>query len=298
LVTCNAIPSRRHRATSSAADGRREHHDRRRLEAAIRLHAFGEVKAVGSRHLPVDNRQRERPVRAIGLLERVQRLVGVATTVGCIRQLNRTSSRIRRLVALSSTAEHRQRMQIGGLLARRVGSLAMEPRGEMKRAADADVAVEPHRAAHQRHEFRGNRQPEAGAAECPRGGGVGLREGVEDQRTFVGGDARCPYRRPAKWRTTASWSSDATSTLTTTSPWSVNLMAVADQIRQHLLQSARIADDLVGRVGADVARELQPLLLRAEGERLRSSSTVSRSGNATARARVCAPRSSKNPGCR
>jgi hypothetical protein len=151
------------------ADGRREHDDRRRLEAAIGHYPFGQGEAVGSRHLTVDNRQRERPVRAMCLFECLQRFVGG----GHHRRLHPPVEQdllenpaIGRVVV---DGEHRQRTQIGGLAARRVGSLATEPRGEMKGAADTHFAVEPHRAAHQRHEFRGNRQPEAGAAERPRG---------------------------------------------------------------------------------------------------------------------------------
>ena len=58
----------------------------------------------------------------------------------------------------------------------------------------------------------------------------------------------------------------APATSTTTSPASVNLIALPTRLTQHLAQAARIADERVGHVGRDVARQLEPLLVRARRE--------------------------------
>ena len=46
------------------------------------------------------------------------------------------------------------------------------------------------------------------------------------------------------------------------------LERVADQVRQDLLNPRRVADDAGRHVRVDVADQLEPLLVRAEGERL------------------------------
>ena len=56
----------------------------------------------------------------------------------------------------------------------------VEVGGEMKRAALADGAFDPHPAVHQLHEPLRDRQTEAGAAIAARGGAVRLREGLEN----------------------------------------------------------------------------------------------------------------------
>ena len=56
----------------------------------------------------------------------------------------------------------------------------VEVGGEMKRAALADCALDPHPAVHQLHEPLRDRQTEAGAAIAARGGAVRLGEGLKN----------------------------------------------------------------------------------------------------------------------
>ena len=87
--------------------------------------------------------------------------------------------RMKRLVSLSSTTSTRRPAQAwgsGGAGARR----PLELRGEREGAAPADLAGDVDLAAERLDELPGDRQPEPGAAVPPRGGGVGLGEGVEE----------------------------------------------------------------------------------------------------------------------
>ena len=194
----------------------------------------------------------------------------LATTVGVISQRAQhlvEDAAVRRVVV---DDEHAEVVQIGDDAGRRGGSrrVSLEARGEVERAADADLALDPDRAAHQRHELGGDRQAEPGAAELPRGRGVGLRERLEDRRRCLSGGMPMPVSVTAKCSATASGSIDCGSTCTTTSPRSVNLIALPTRFMSTCRSRPGSPTSRVRHVGADVAGELEALLLRAQREHL------------------------------
>ena len=65
-----------------------------------------------------------------------------------------------------------------------------------------------------------------------------------------------PSRRVSSCSSTRTW------------PLRGELDGVAHEVREHLLEPPRVADDGGGHAGRDVGDELEPLLLRAKGERL------------------------------
>jgi hypothetical protein len=73
-----------------------------------------------------------------------------------------------------------RRLQGAARSVRFAGGGRGQPDAEVERAAAADLALDPDRPAHQRHELRGDGEPEAGAAELPRARPVGLDERLED----------------------------------------------------------------------------------------------------------------------
>ena len=105
-------------------------------------------------------------------------------------------------------------------------------------------------------------KPKPGAAVFARGERVGLAEGVEDVGSALPRKCRCRCRSP---RSAEDRLSPSSLTRTITSPASVNLMALPDQIDQHLAQPHRIAAHLGRHVEVDVACQFQPLGVRACG---------------------------------
>ena len=88
------------------------------------------------------------------------------------------------------------------------------------------VALEPHPAAHQRHEARGDRQAEAGAAELPRRSILGLREGVEDRLLLLARDADAGVGDADVQHDVAPSRCSSTPTCTATEPSRVNFTAL------------------------------------------------------------------------
>jgi hypothetical protein len=78
--------------------------------------------------------------------------------------------------------------------------LQPEARREVKRAAPADLALDPDPAAHQVHRPGRDAQAEAGAAVLARRRAARLGEGLEDQPQLLGrdADARVPHRKMQK----------------------------------------------------------------------------------------------------
>ena len=153
------------------------------------------------------------------------------TAAGSIFQPRSHSSRIRRLVALSSTiSTGRSCSRTGGRVATAPGMrLAAEPRREGEGAAPARLALHRDRPAHQGHQPRGDRQAQAGAAVLARGRPVLLLEGAEDLLLLVARDADAGVahgEQQRRLRASAARARRSTSTRTTTSPCSVNLMAL------------------------------------------------------------------------
>ena len=126
------------------------------------------------------------------------------------------------------------------------------------------VALDPDPAAHQLDQPRGDGQAQAGAAVPPRRRAVGLREGLEDRRLLLGAGCRC------RCRVTAKCSADPPAARpflrgvgldaeTTTSPCSVNLMALPTRLTRICRSRPGSPTSASGTSGGDVAGQLQPL---------------------------------------
>ena len=127
---------------------------------------------------------------------------------------------------------------VGG--GQRRGVLLREAGGEPERRAGARLALDADLAAHELDEAPADGQAEAGAAVPPRGGGVGLRERLEQHVELLGRDAdagvahREAQRRrgltllhePHRHRHLAALG---------------ELDGVADQVGEHLAQAPRVA---------------------------------------------------------
>ena len=141
------------------------------------------------------------------------------------------------------------------------------PHREVEGAALADHAVDPDPAAHHAHQAPRDGQPQPGAAVAARRGGVGLLEGLEDERLLFRRDADPRVRdRDVELHRIGRLSlgvdpDDDRAPLR-------ELERIPDQVQDDLAQAAGIPDERVGRVPGDVDRELQPLLVGTEGERL------------------------------
>ncbi len=170
---------------------------------------------------------------------------------------------------------------------------------EAERAALADLALDPDLAPHEGDQPRRNRQSQAGAAEPARRRAVGLRERVENDATAFRRGCRCPCRSrqmPADSRR-PDWPSNVTRT--TTSPRSVNLIALPDQIDEHLPQPAGVADRR-GRERRSRCRKRVPVLCGAPaGPAFSACRPAGRAAETqSGRDRACLPRSWKSRGCR
>ena len=193
-----------------------------------------------------------------------------AAAVGFICQPRSHSSRMWRLVALSSTTSTGRSRNCAADRA----SIGVEWCGcRPNRAVNDEGAASSRRrsprdlAAHQGHQPRGDRQAQARAAVLPRGRGVGLLEGAEDLLLLVARDAdagvadREAAGRPRPRRRFAV-GLDAHDHLAPVG----ELDRVADQVDQHLAQPARVADQGVGHVRLDVPGQLQPLAVGPQGQ--------------------------------
>ena len=115
-----------------------------------------------------------------------------ATALGFMCHLVRISSRIRRLVALSSTTSTGRSRTTGRLddrLRRLRVFLHAQPHGEVERAPPADLALDPDSPPHQRDQLGRNRQAQPGAAILPGRGAIGLGERLENQALPLPGNA-------------------------------------------------------------------------------------------------------------
>ena len=233
----------------------------------------------------------------------------LATVGAAVPVRSSHSPRMRRLVALSSTTSTR----IAGTRSRgRGGRRGSASAGTSNRAVKWKVlpwpglALDPDPAAHQLDQLAGDGQAQPGAAVLARRRAVRLGERLEDRLAACPAGCRCRCRGP---RSAGAASRDRNRSRTssarplhdrtTTSPALGELDGVADQVDQHLPQPARVADQAVGHVGADVAGQLQPLGVGAHGQRLeRVAERVAQGESAPGRGRACRPRSWRSRGCR
>ena len=232
------------------------------------------------------------------------RAAPLSAAAGFMPQLRSISSRMRRLVALSSTTStgrpcrHRRRRRPARWLG---ASASPKPCGEVERAALARLALDPDAPAHQLDELRRDGQAQPGAAVLARRrGAIGLAEGLEDRLLLVRRNADAGVADAEMQSHRLRPSAYRVSRRTTTSPALGELDGVADQVDDDLPQPARVADQRVGHVRRDVTGQLQPL-----GGRAGPASACSVSPRRVAQAeldrtpaRACPPRSWRSRGCR
>jgi len=147
----------------------------------------------------------------------------------------------------------------------RVRGPSLEAHGEPEGAAAAGAADDVDLAPHQGDEPLRDGEAEAGAAVAAAGRAVRLDEGLEEARLQLGFDADA-VSRTSKWTTTASPAGSSRVTRSTTSPVSVNLTALPDEVGEDLAQPPGVALQRVRDVVADEAQQLEPLGLRGLGE--------------------------------
>ena len=142
-----------------------------------------------------------------------------------------------------------------------------ELHGEMKLTALARFAVDPDLSTHHADECRRNRESETRAAIATRRRGIGLHERIENVLAPIGGDADAGVDHREMDLTLFA------GTALDTRPQDDfaalgELDGVTDQIQDDLTQPIGIADER-GRNGRlDIANELQPLLMRPQGQHL------------------------------
>ena len=191
------------------------------------------------------------------------------TAVGSICQSRSHSSRMWRLVALSSTTRtRRSRSRTGG----RAGvvsvgcgwrpNLAVKAKVLPRPGSLSTVIVPPIRATRRAAIDRPSPVP-------PYLRVVEVSSCSKARKIFscLSGGMPMPVSLTANRTPTSSGAgSPATSTRTTTSPSSVNLMALPTRLSQHLPQPAGVADQGVGHVRLHVADQLQPLPVGPHGQ--------------------------------
>ena len=177
--------------------------------------------------------------------------------------------RMRRLTALSSTISTGSSASSGSGAGSAGAQLDhVEAGGEVKGAAFAGLALDPDAPAHQMHQVRGNRQAQAGAAKAPRRRSIGLAEGFEDRRSA------CPRGMPIPvsltWKCSLVDPSERASSRTSSITWprSVNLMALPTRFVRTCWSRTGSPTIPAGTAGSTSNSELQPLLIRLEGQRL------------------------------
>ena len=183
---------------------------------------------------------------------------------------------MRRLTALSSTIS--------------TETLRQRQRPEPSRPATADVsnvavkwkvlpapgcALDPDPPRHHLDERRRDRQPQPGAAEPPRRRAVRLAERLEDRGVLLRRNADAGVADQEVQRRAARRRAASSRTSSSTWPLSVNLMALPTQVREHLPQPHRIADDRGGNRRIEVAEQLEPLLIRRRSDSVFSRSLTS-----------------------
>ena len=141
----------------------------------------------------------------------------------------------------------------------------LEAGGKMKLTALADLALEPDATAHQLDQLCRDRQPQAGAAVAPRRRAVGLRKCLEDRNVFVRRDAEARVGhakvqheavRRVRDRLDAHHDFAALG----------ELHRIADQVDDDLAETQGVADQRAGQLGWNLAAQLEPLGMGADGE--------------------------------
>ena len=187
-------------------------------------------------------------------------------------QLVSISSRIRRLVALSSTTRTGRPCTSAGSAGagRATGPRAgAEPRREVERAALADLALDPDLARPSSATSRAEIARPSPVPPYLRV--VELSAWAKASKTLlllVGGDADARVADGEVQADLVVRLRLARSTRSTTSPRSVNLMALPTRLTRTWRSRRGSPDEGVRHVGRDVVGQLQPFLVGAQGQRV------------------------------
>ena len=171
--------------------------------------------------------------------------------------------------------------------------------GEVEGAALSGLALHPDPSAHHGHQPRGDGQAKAGAAESPAGRRVGLDECVEDGSLPVARDADSRVPDGEMQQQLICRPSIPRRTCTSTSPVSVNLMALPTRLIRTWRSRPGSPSTRSGTDGVDTADQLQISSRRTHAQCLQRHAhafpdvEIDRFD-----LQLCRPRSSKNRGCR
>ena len=156
--------------------------------------------------------------------------------------------------------QHREAFEVGPLVRHGRALAQLEAGREVEDAAFARGAHHADRAAHRLDQLGADGEAQPGAAIAPGGGGVGLGEGVEDERLLLGGDADAGVVHPEHQHDLAAVAGLGVD-LDDDGDFAGGgeLDAVGDEVDQHLAQPVGVADEAVGHVGGDFRAELQVL---------------------------------------
>ena len=254
------------------------HHDQRHLrQHGVGLDALAQLEAVHAGHFHVDDHQVVGGRAAVGgMPEQVQRRQGAGHGIdghapGQGVALQDVAVGV--VVLDDQQPLPRQcgsRQDLVGLRVVREG----QGQGESEGGALPDAGLDPDLALHDFDQLLGNDQPQAGAAEPPGGGAVGLGEGLEQagQGFFADADAGV-----ADVEADAGQGGAGLGTLPrrlvqadVDHDFAVagKLDGVADQVAEDLADADGVAVDGFRHVGRDAATQFQVLAVRPLGEQL------------------------------
>ncbi len=138
----------------------------------------------------------------------------------------------------------------------------------MERAAAARLALNPHPSAHQLDKAQRDGKPETGTAVASRGRAVGLCERVENMSLLLGRDADSRIGHDKVQRhDSGAGRLDVDAELDFAA--ARELDGIADDVQEHLPEPSFVAEQGLGHIGRDVARQLDVLLGGAHAEQPR-----------------------------
>ncbi len=250
------LPRGRHDLVAAVG---RDHEHLRCLVQAQFVDAPGQLDAVHARHAPVDEQQPVGLAVRRGIPQHIERLrarMGFAGFEAHVAQHFREHGGGRVVVVHDEHAPVAQRGRQGRRV--RHALRAFERQHDPEGRAFAHGALGAHLAAHELGQVLGDGQPQAAAAEAPRGGGIGLLEALEEPAHLLG--------RHADARVTHLEAQQHAPAVALHHPHAhVDLAALGEldrvvgEIDEDLAQPQGIAHEVGRHVGRHVEHQLQPL---------------------------------------
>src|SRR5215472_3862452 len=144
-----------------------------------------------------------------------------------------------------------------------------ETQDEAERAPLTGLAFHGQVAAHETDELFGDGEPQASSAVSSRGAGIGLREILEDDRLLFARNADSGVG-DAERQTVRQRFRVGLHPQHHFSPFG-ELDGVAQQVKQHLSQAKRVADEIERHIGGDLRHQLEALFVRLDSGYLQAS---------------------------